>query len=63
MALILPQIKAPNIIQTASKVSQSQNWTPMRGQICKPIDTLVASLSLEPWSGPLGALLFGNRSE
>ena len=34
MALILPQIKAPNIIQTASKVSQSQN--------CKPNNTPVS---------------------
>src|SRR5215470_6082796 len=38
MARILPKIKAPDIPQAASKMSQSQNSKLIRRQICEPID-------------------------
>jgi flagellar motility protein MotE (MotC chaperone) len=38
MAADSPPIKAPDIPPTASKVSQSPFWTPIRGPFCLPID-------------------------
>jgi len=37
MALI-PPLENPSSAAKSSDVSQTQNWTPIRGQICEPID-------------------------
>src|SRR3974390_3288385 len=45
MALI-PSKTAPRDSETSSKLSQSQNWTPIRGQIWAPIDSGARPISL-----------------
>jgi hypothetical protein len=41
-----PPIKAPDILQTASKVSQSPFWMPIRGPTPTPIDTQEAQIGV-----------------